>query len=463
MFDKEFETFVDSVQRLKHSNQIVSFAAEIETKKINVKLEYLHNSAEEYFFLTKKSLSCKLLGWNPLIRILYNGSNRIQSSEKEILKLSKSFVSNWSDKGITTFPLFVGGIKFSPDERKSIWTEFHDSEWYIPKFLLYEKANHYYLIYNFKSNETKENLILSLKSEYDNLFSLPENDLNKTYSPTISKIETKDDFAEWKSNVTKALEIINNGSTEKVVLSRYVYYEIKNTVNITPLLKGLQDSYPECHTFAFRKKGSTFFGASPERLASISEGVVTADALAGSVARGKTADEDVSLAQSLLNSKKNVNEQKAVVNFIADSLKDFTEDLQFPIKPSIKKLPNIQHLWTPIKAKLKKDRTVFELLKEIHPTPAICGVPWSKALSFIHDTESHNRGLYAGVIGWFNFNNEAEFIVGLRSGLIKDNKLYAFAGCGIVKGSDPDAEYHESELKLKPILSQFDETAKVQS
>ena len=144
------------------------------------------------------------------------------------------------------------------------------------------------------------------------------------------------------------------------------------------------------------------------------------------------------------------------MDFIAKSFSSFTEDIEYDPKPIIRKLPNIQHLWTPIKAKLKSNRPVFSFLKEVHPTPAICGVPWTAAMSQILKQENHNRGLYTGAIGWFNFRNEGEFAVAIRSALLQKNRLFAFAGCGIVKGSDPQTEFEETKLKLKPILSLFD-------
>jgi menaquinone-specific isochorismate synthase len=221
-------------------------------------------------------------------------------------------------------------------------------------------------------------------------------------------------------------------------------------------LKNLANNYPRCYIFAYAKNESIFFGASPEKLAKISDGWVEADALAGSTPRGKDRAEDEKLAGELLRSSKNLNEQNAVVEFITNSFSSFTEQIFFDEKPKIRKLSNIQHLWTPIKAKLKPGNTIFSILKEIHPTPAICGVPWTSALDFIRATEGYNRGLYAGIIGWFNFEQQGEFAVSIRSALLKNTELYAFAGCGIVEGSDPEQEFEETELKLKPILSLFD-------
>ncbi|MCB9249586.1 MAG: chorismate-binding protein [Ignavibacteriales bacterium] len=155
------------------------------------------------------------------------------------------------------------------------------------------------------------------------------------------------------------------------------------------------------------------------------------------------------------NSKKNINEQQSVVNFITNLIKNISDEIYFDEKPIIRKLPNIQHLWTLIKAKMNKNYKIFDVLLKLHPTPAICGTPWNVAQKYILDVEEHDRGLYSGNIGWFNYNGSGEFAVGIRSALIKDTQLYAYSGCGIVEGSEPQSEFEESEIKLKPILSLF--------
>ncbi len=251
------------------------------------------------------------------------------------------------------------------------------------------------------------------------------------------------------------MQKITNGVFKKVVLSREVCLELKTSTNVTKLLNDLSAKYPRCYTFAFNKNNSLFLGASPEKLAKFSNNQIEVDALAGSAPRGETLEEDLNYENFLLNSEKNLNEQQAVVSFINQLLEDITENIYFKKNPVIRKLPNIQHLWTVITAKLKNDYKLFDVLKALHPTPAICGTPWKTARDFILDIEPHDRGLYSGNIGWFNFNGSGEFAVAIRSALIKNKKLYAYAGCGIVEGSEPNLEFEESEIKLKPILSLF--------
>jgi len=102
-------------------------------------------------------------------------------------------------------------------------------------------------------------------------------------------------------------------------------------------------------------------------------------------------------------------------------------------------------------------RLYDELIKELYPTPAICGYPKDAALHLIKKSEVYYRGMYSGIIGWFNLEENGEFVVALRSALAVNNKITAFAGNGIVDDSNPETEYKETELKLKTILSLFNE------
>ena len=122
----------------------------------------------------------------------------------------------------------------------------------------------------------------------------------------------------------------------------------------------------------------------------------------------------------------------------------------------VKKFSNIQHLQTILRGKLKAESNIFDIILSLFPTPAVCGMPKLKALEIINELEDFDRGLFTGLIGWFNCKGYGEFNVTLRCGLINQDNLYVFAGCGIVENSDPIEEYEEINLKLKPILSLFE-------
>jgi menaquinone-specific isochorismate synthase len=355
-------------------------------------------------------------------------------------------------------------MKFSPEENDTLWEMYSDSDWFIPKYLFIRLDDKYFLITNFCLEKITTDEILD---DYKNALDRYCVNVEYTGFDEVYIVESNNDDANekvrWTKQVNNALTKIRAGEFQKIVLSRQVIFKLGGVPNLYILLKQLEKDYPKCYIFAFKKGDSVFFGASPEKLAKVSNGWVEADALAGSISRGNTPEEDLKLETELLNSEKNLNEQKAVVEFIKDSFSSFSEEIVYNEKPQIRKLANIQHLWTPIKARLKTDSSIFSILKDIHPTPAICGVPWTNALVSIKKMENHSRGLFAGMVGWFNFDNEGEFAVAIRSAILKADHIYAFAGCGIVEGSDPESEYEETELKLQPILSLFKDEKVYQS
>jgi menaquinone-specific isochorismate synthase len=123
--------------------------------------------------------------------------------------------------------------------------------------------------------------------------------------------------------------------------------------------------------------------------------------------------------------------------------------LEFPEEPSLRKLANVQHLHTPVRARLPETVRPLDVLARLHPTPAVGGSPREAAVARIRALEGFPRGLYAGALGWLNARGGGEFFVGLRSALVDGATAKLFAGAGIVAGSSPDVELAETELKFR--------------
>jgi menaquinone-specific isochorismate synthase len=119
------------------------------------------------------------------------------------------------------------------------------------------------------------------------------------------------------------------------------------------------------------------------------------------------------------------------------------------------KLNKISHIRTKLESTIDDKHDVFDIIYQIHPTPAVAGTPKDISIEKISELELHNRGWYAGTLGWINNNLDAHFIVNIRSGIIKENLLNIYAGCGITKNSSPEEEYNESEMKFDYILSKL--------
>ena len=111
---------------------------------------------------------------------------------------------------------------------------------------------------------------------------------------------------------------------------------------------------------------------------------------------------------------------------------------------------NLYHLHTEVSTDSTDD--IITWRDRLHPTPALGGTPREIALDIIRKYEPHERGMYASPIGLIDESGNGVFVVGIRSGIIEDDRLYSYAGCGIVKNSDCKKEYIETEGKLKTIL-----------
>ncbi len=252
--------------------------------------------------------------------------------------------------------------------------------------------------------------------------------------------------------VKRGLVSIAAGQMDKIVLAHALDVKAARAFDIPGILGNLHDRYPSCYCFsASAGQGTTFLGASPERLVSVQDGALLTEALAGSAQRGGDAQEDLLFAQQLLASDKEGYEHQLVSDFIAQKLTDLGIEPRY--QPArLLQLPNIQHRHTPIAGDVPKDVHLLDILSRLHPTPAVAGFPRELACQQIRSLEDFDRGLYAAPIGWLDGAGNGEFAVGIRSAVVEGNRARLFAGAGIVAGSDPERERKEVQMKLQALL-----------
>jgi isochorismate synthase len=255
----------------------------------------------------------------------------------------------------------------------------------------------------------------------------------------------------WQASVAAALKEIGNHRYQKVVLARTFDHRQASRIDQGRVLSSLAGRYRHCYVFAFRSGGAAWLGASPELLASLKDGAVSAASLAGSKPRGATAAEDDALAAELMGSAKERAEHAVVALAITEALAPLCGRLSVPEVPTILRMPNIQHLHTPISGRLLPGHDLLDVVTSLHPTPAVGGWPREEALDAIERLEGMDRGWYAGPIGWLDFDGDGEFVVALRSALVSGSTARLYAGAGIVAGSEPALEYAETETKFRPL------------
>ena len=259
--------------------------------------------------------------------------------------------------------------------------------------------------------------------------------------------ETSDDKANWNRLMNAIADGISRGEMTKVVSSREVEFTSETPYNVASILANLVDNNPNCFIFGYEKDGRTFVGASPEILVRHRGSEILSYALAG------TAPKDGPNAwteEQLLTNTKNIIEHNIVRNRIVNTMKQITPDVTVG-ETGIMELSHLYHLRTIITAK-DSTKSLVEWAKLLHPTPALGGEPREKALALLQEYESHERGMYAAPFGFMKDMGDGIVVVAIRSALIMDNVLYAYAGCGVVADSDADEEYAETNNKMRTIL-----------
>jgi salicylate biosynthesis isochorismate synthase/menaquinone-specific isochorismate synthase len=248
------------------------------------------------------------------------------------------------------------------------------------------------------------------------------------------------------------VERIQAGELQKVVLAREVEVQAPADHDPAAVLGILREAFPECYVFAVGRGDATFIAASPELLVRREGQRASTVALAGSARRSADPAVDDHLGEQLLHSAKDREENEIVARRIARALEPHSVWVTVPREPALVQIANIQHLGRPIRAQLTEPIGAVELAGLLHPTPAVGGEPWGAAERLIPALEGLDRGWYAGPVGWTDATGDGEFCVALRSAVIRGPRAHCYAGCGIVRDSDPAAELAESEVKLGALL-----------
>ncbi len=255
---------------------------------------------------------------------------------------------------------------------------------------------------------------------------------------------------QFKTNISSALNKIEEHSVEKVVLARDIISAVPEDFDNSAALKYLATNFESCFTYSV----DGLFGASPELLVKVSHSQVSARVLAGTAGRGTDPGVDEAIGLALTSSQKNLEEHKFAIDSLVSALAELAENIDADETPFSLALPNLWHLASDVHAVLKANSSSLQVVKALHPSAAVAGTPRDKALDLIQDIEQLDRGRYAGPVGWIGADGDGAWAIALRGAqLDKKNKLIrAFAGCGIVAGSTPEAELAETNLKFKPIL-----------
>lgn len=444
---------------LKHKDagskkMLVSYTKRV--KKVEPLAFYQINKAVydgERFFWKSPDDDMTIVGVGHL-RSFFNrrADDRFSQIEKEWSELLASAVIDNPFQAPGTGPLLFGGFSFDPySVKEEKWESFGDSLFYLPEFMLTKIGEDCYLTVNLFESEEMMYQSSQVKKTFDFLIDDDIEAVDIPFPILVNKEELS--VPDWLKAVAEVIdELQRSDMVDKVVLSRELKLSFSEPLFTEAVLEQLNIQQPDSFIFMLETTGGSFAGASPERLVKKIGDQVLSTSLAGSIGRDENPEKDKELGNMLLNDEKNLFEHALVVKMIKKSLKPYCDELQVPDEPELLKTPYIQHLYTPVCGISKPDTSIFRLVGELHPTPALGGVPTDQAMKIIRDKEKMDRGLYASPIGWTDFQGNGEFIVAIRSGLLKGKQAFLYAGCGLVADSDPSDELIETSIKFQPML-----------
>jgi salicylate biosynthesis isochorismate synthase len=372
--------------------------------------------------------------------------------------LSADAVSDPSDEPAGAGPVAVGGFAFARDGGGAPhWQGFEPASLTVPEVALVrsERAGETVIGMTLAAlaspDDLPEELLARLERRLAELHHRPLTLLDPAPTGRF-QVASAMPPEHYEQAVTRAVELIEAGELEKIVLAREVQVHAPQAYDAAAVFGVLREEFPSCFVFCVGRGDATLIAASPELLIRREGHRVSTLALAGSTRRSADPAVDVHLGEQLLRDPSYREEHAIVARRIERTLRPHAVWVTAAPEPELVRIANIQHLGTPIRAQLAAPMEALELAGLMHPTPAVGGEPLARAAPLIPALEGLDRGWYSGPVGWTDATGDGEFCVALRCALLRGNIARCYAGNGIVRDSDPARELAETEIKLQALL-----------
>lgn len=263
------------------------------------------------------------------------------------------------------------------------------------------------------------------------------------------------DKSEFISMVDDAKSHVIAGDVFQVVVSQRFTQELGVSADeVYAVLRALNPS-PYMYLLQLKDSGGSYWivGSSPEALVKINDRRIISHPIAGSRPRGTDPVSDTELEKELLADTKEQSEHLMLVDLARNDLLRSCEPTSVNVDEFmvVHRYSHIMHLVSTVVGQLRDGISRVSAVTSAFPAGTLSGAPKPKALEIIETLEGTNRGLFGGVVGYFDFQGNADLAIAIRTALIRDSKAYVQAGAGIVLDSDPESEYQETLAKAKVI------------
>ncbi|KAA5540146.1 chorismate-binding protein [Adhaeribacter rhizoryzae] len=306
------------------------------------------------------------------------------------------------------------------------------------------------LKFNFKLNENPEYVAL-VKRLQDYFLKIKNTRPATTWHVNRHALPAETNKTDFMAVVTKAIQAIEAGIFEKVVLSRAKAYPLETDFNVLQGFCQLQDKYKNAFvSLVSIPEVGTWMGASPEILVQINnKKVFKTVALAGT----QPLPPETNPAKARWGQKE-IEEQSMVERYILNCFKSIRLREYVEAGPRTVVAGNLMHLRTDFTVDMNQvpfPKLGSDMLMLLHPTSAVCGMPKEPATNFIYQHEGYDRSYYSGFLGPVQVDGESHIFVNLRCLQLFEDLALLYAGAGITAESEPEKEWQETKLKMETI------------
>jgi anthranilate synthase component 1 len=263
--------------------------------------------------------------------------------------------------------------------------------------------------------------------------------------PTVKK-------EEFEAMVEKAKRYITVGDIFQVVLSKRYDFELRG--DLTRFYESLSQINPSPYMYFLKFGDRQTIGSSPEMLVRVQNRQVETFPIAGTKPRLPDPDENAKLTAELLADPKERAEHVMLVDLARNDVGRVAKygSVKVPELLTVQQFSHVQHIVSRVVGTLRREFDAFDAMRAVFPAGTVSGAPKPRAMEIIEDLEPTRRGQYAGAIGYFSFNGNADFAITIRTMVSRGVKCSVQSGAGIVADSDPESEWYETESKAAGLL-----------
>ena len=253
--------------------------------------------------------------------------------------------------------------------------------------------------------------------------------------------------------VERAKEYILDGDAFQIVLSQRA--EVDAQIDPAVLYATLKKINPSPYMYFLEFGETGIVGSSPEILVKVEDRKVTVRPIAGTRPRGRDEASDLALEKEMKSDPKELAEHVMLVDLGRNDVGKVSKFGSVLVDDfmGVEKYSHVQHIVSNVVGELQDGKDSLDVLTATFPAGTVSGAPKTRAMQIIEELEGRRRGLYAGCVGYFCFNQNSDLAIAIRTVLLKNGKAYVQAGAGIVMDSVPEKEYTESMNKGAAMLN----------